>query len=174
MKLIDRLRTVPEMVYVLVFFGVFFVTAFSAYFTRQDTAVLEGRIAAKQKGLAEVIQLRDIYETKKHETERHDLKKTDNQSPLSLALIESMVNKSFVGGTLAALQPTTDKGEKGNSKQAAVELKVAGAALGEIVTFVKTAESEGLRVEKMHLSLPASNPMALDMQATIVERRSHG
>jgi hypothetical protein len=172
MRVFEKLAAVPEKFYVLVFFGIFLVTAFSAYFTRQDTAVLEGRIAAKQRDLASVLQLRDAYEAKKHEMDRRVLKKVESQ-PLSLTLVESMVNKSFVGGSLSALSPSTEKGEKG-SRRTAVDLKIAGAALGEIVTFVKAAENAGLRVEKIRLTLPASNPMALDLQATIVERRSHG
>ncbi len=172
MRMFDKLAAVPQKVYVMVFFGIFVVTAISAYFTRQDTALLEGKIAAKQQGLGEVLQLRDTYEAKKHEPDRHVLKKPEDQS-ISLALVEGMVTKSFVGGTLTALQQSTGKEEKGN-KQMAVEVKVAGAALGEIVTFVKTAENAGLRVEKLRLSLPASNPTVLDMQATIAERRSHG
>ena len=57
-------------------------------------------------------------------------------------VVEDMVTKSFVGGTLTSLQPSTDKEEKG-STQTAVEVKVAGAALGEIVTFVKAVENAG-------------------------------
>ena len=57
--LFDRLAAVPEKIYVLLFFGIFLVTAFSAYFVREDTALLERRIAARQKDLAEVLQLRD-------------------------------------------------------------------------------------------------------------------
>jgi hypothetical protein len=172
MKMFDGLAAVPEKVYVLVFFGVFLVTAFSAYFAWQNADLLERRIAVRQKNLAEVLQLRDTYETKKHELDRYAVKKPDSQA-ISLALVEGIVAKSFVGGKLSALQPSTSKEEKG-SKQTAVELKVTGAALGEIVAFVKATEDTGLRIEKLQLSLPASNPMTLDMQATITERRSHG
>jgi len=170
--LFDRLAAVPEKIYVLLFFGIFLVTAFSAYFVREDTALLERRIAARQKDLAEVLQLRDTYEAKKHEPDKIALKKSDNQT-ISLGLVEGMVAKSFVGGTLTALQPMTNKGEKGGT-QTAVEVKVTGAALGEIVAFVKAAENTGLRIDKLHLALAASNPMALDVQATITERRSNG
>lgn len=172
MRMSERLAAVPEKTYVAVFFGIFLLAVFYAYFTREDTALLEGRIAMKQRDLARILQLRDTYEAKKHELDRRALKRPDNQ-PMSLALIESMVGKSFVGGNLTGLTPTASKGEKG-SKQMAIELKVANAALGEVVAFVRSAEDAGLRVEKLRLSLPASNPTALDMQATIVERRSHG
>jgi hypothetical protein len=172
MKAFDRLAAVPEKIYLLLFSGVFLVTAIFSYFTWQDTVLLEGRISARQRDLAEVLQLRDAYETKKHEADPHVLRKPDTPA-ISLALVEGMVTKSFVGGILTALQPATGKEEKGN-KQMTIEVKVSGAALGEIVAFVKAAESSGLRIEKLHLSLPASNPTALDMQATIAERRSHG
>ena len=171
-EIFDRLAAVPEKIYVMVFFGIFVVTAFSAYFLRQDTALLERRIAARQKDLAEVVQLRDTYEAKKHEPDRLALKKPDSQT-ISLGLVEDMVAKSFVGGKLTALQPGTNKEEKGGT-QTTVDVKVAGAALGEIVTFVKAAENTGLRIRKLTLSVPSSNPTALDMQATITERRSNG
>jgi hypothetical protein len=172
MKMYDRLAAVPERIYVLAFLGVFVVTAFFAYFARQDTALLEVRIAARQRELADILQLRDVYEARKHELDGRGLRKPDSQ-PVSLALVEGLVNKSFVGGSLTAMTPATGKGEKGNG-QMVVELKVAGAALGEIVTYVKAAENAGMRVVKLRLSQPSSNPTALDMQATVVERRSHG
>ncbi len=171
MKTFDSLRTIPETMYVLVFFGIFLVTTVSAYFTMEDTTLLERRIGAKQKDLAEVLQLRDVYETKKHEPERNTLGKPDNKG-LSLALVEDIVTKSFVGGTLTSLQPSTDK--ENGSAQTAVEVKVTGAAVGEVVAFTKAVENAGLRIEKLNLSLPASNPMVLDMQATLEEGRTHG
>jgi len=170
MKIFDTLRNVPEKIYVMVFFGIFLVTGLSAYFTMEDTALLEKRIEMKQKDLAEVIQLRDVYETKKHEPDRYSPAKADNQG-ISLGLVEEMVTKSFVGGRLTSLQPSTGNDEK-KGKRAAVEIKVAGAALGEIVAFTEATEKAGLRIEKLNLSLPASNPMALDMQATVTEGRS--
>ena len=118
-----------------------------------------------------MLQLRDVYETKKHEPERNTLGKPDNKG-LSLALVEDIVTKSFVGGTLTSLQPSTDK--ENGSAQTAVEVKVTGAAVGEVVAFTKAVENAGLRIEKLNLSLPASNPMVLDMQATLEEGRTHG
>ncbi len=172
MRIGSRLAAVPERVYVVIFFGIFLVAAFSAYFIREDTDLLEKQIHSRQKDLSRVLLLRDSYESKKHESERYVPRTADNRG-LSLALVEETVAKSFVGGSLLALQPSTTKEEKG-SRRMAVEIKVAGAALGEIVSFVKATESSGLRVEKLRLSLPASNPSALDMQATITERRSRG
>jgi hypothetical protein len=56
----------------------------------------------------------------------------------------------------------------------AVDVKVTGAPLGEVISFVKSADNFGLYVSKLRLSTPAANPTSVDMQATIVERRSNG
>jgi hypothetical protein len=174
MKIFSSLAAVPERVYIMIFSGVFLVASFSAYFIREDANLLEKQIYFKQKELSQMLQLRDAYETKKHESERFVPKTADNQG-ISLALIEGTVAKSFVGGTLASLQPATTKGEKGSKQQRmVVDVKVTGAALGEIVSFVKATDNAGLRVEKLRLSLPASNPTAVDMEATVTERLSHG
>jgi len=55
-----------------------------------------------------------------------------------------------------------------------VDVKVTGAALGEVISSVKSADSLGLYVAKLRLSQPAANPTTLDMQATVTERRSNG
>lgn len=172
MKISSSFAAIPERVYVMIFFAIFLVAAFSAYFIREDTALLEKQILTGQKDLAQVILLRDSYETKKRESDR-PVTKTANDKGISLALVEETATKSFVGGNLVSLQPSTTKEEKG-SKQMVVEIKVAGATLGEVVSFVKATESSGLRVEKLRLSLASANPSALDVQATIAERRSHG
>jgi hypothetical protein len=92
---------------------------------------------------------------------------------MSLAVMEAIVAKSFVGGSLASLQPTTTKEDRGGQRMA-IDIKVVGAPLGEIVSFIKATENTGLRVGRLRLSLPAANPSTLDMQATVVERRVHG
>ena len=99
-------------------------------------------------------------------------KKVENRA-LSLGTVEEMVQKSFVGGTLTMLQPATSEGEKGAHRMA-VEVKVNGAALKEVISFVKAADGFGLYVDKLRLTLPATNPTCLDMQATLMERRSNG
>jgi len=172
MKISSSLAALPERVYVMILFGVFIVLALSAYFIREDTNLLVKQIYSKQKDLAQVILLRDSYEAKKREWDRNAPKAAEAQR-ISLGLIEETAKKSFVGGNLLALQPATTKEEKG-SRRMVVEIKVGGAALGEVVSFVKATEGAGLRVEKLRLSLPASNQTALDMEATIAERRSHG
>jgi len=172
MKISGSFAAIPERIYVLIFFAIFLVAGLSAYFIREDTDLLEKQIYAKQRDLAQVLILRDSYETKKRESDRSVTKPADDRG-ISLALVEQTVAKSFVGGNLVTLQPSMTKEEKGG-KHTDVEIRVAGAALGEVVSFVKATESSGLHVEKLRLSLPAGNPSALDVQATITERRSHG
>ncbi len=172
MKIINQLANIPEKYFVLIFLGIFLITGFSTYFYIQDTRILEKKIRAKQKDLFETLQLKDAYETKKRAFERSTVKKIENKG-ISLGLIEETVAKSFVSGTLAMLQPSHTKEDKGQQRMA-VEVKVTGAALGEIVAFVKAAENNGLYVGKMRLSIPAANPSTLDMQATVMERYLRG
>ena len=168
----EKLKMIPTNVKILIFFGVFLLCALGSYLFFEDTKLLEKRIFSRQKELFLTLQLRDSYESKKHVPERTTVKPID-QSTLSLALIEDMVGKTFTGGRLTQLQPLTAKEGKGDHRSS-VEIKVSGAPLNEVVLFVRAAENSGFQIGKMRLSLPANNPMALDMQAIIVERRSHG
>jgi hypothetical protein len=172
MSLFNRLSVIPERAFVFIFLGVFFVATLLAYFLNEDGRLLERQIDSKQRDLAGVLQLKDTYEMKKRASDKYAFKKGDT-SRVSLGVVEDMVAKSFVGGTLTTLQPAATKEGKGN-QQATVELKVTGAPLGEIVSFVKAAESAGLQIAKLRLSLPAGNPTGLDMQATVAERQPRG
>ncbi len=172
MKIFLRLSNVPRNIYVLVFLGIFVITAIYCYFIREDTLLVERRIASRQKDVGMALQLRDSYEIKKRSLDRYAPKRGDDKG-MSLGLIEETVAKSFVGGHLASLQPTTRKEDKGG-QQMAVEVKVTGAALGEVVSFIKAAENSGLRVGKLRLSVPSANPTVLDVQATLMERGTHG
>jgi hypothetical protein len=84
-----------------------------------------------------------------------------------------MVAKNFTGGTLSSLQPTTSKEGK-SAQRMRVEVKVTGATLGEVISFVKSADSMGFSVGKLHLSQPPANPATLDLQATVSERPPNG
>lgn len=172
MKIFDELAHVPKRTYALIFLGVFFAAALSIYFLNEQTRLLERQISSRQKDLSEMWRLKNTYEMKKRTFEKFAARATDIRG-MSLALVEEMVAKNFVGGTLTTLQPATTREGKG-SQQTAVEVKVTGAPLREIVSFVKAAENVGLHVEKLRLTLPAANPTALDVQATIVERRTRG
>jgi hypothetical protein len=172
MKIPERLRVIPQNVYVLIFSGIFVISCLFVYFLSEDIYLLERKIQSRQKDYAEVLRLRDIYESRRRAVERTGPGQVEKR-PVTLSAVEEMVTKNFVGGSLAALNPVTNKVEKG-AEQAAVEIKVTNAPLGEIVSFIKTADSLGFYVGKLRLSLPANNPGALDMQATVMERRSNG
>jgi hypothetical protein len=167
----SRLATVPEKYFLLVFAGIFLITGAWTYFTIQDTLILETKIRAKRKELFETLQVKDAYETKKRAADRLGGRKTENRA-ISLALIEETVARSFVSGRLTTLQPAQMREEKG--QRMAIDVKVTGAALAEVIAFFKAVEASGLYVEKLRLSTPAANPSGLDMQATIMERYPRG
>jgi len=103
-----RFMALPTNICILVFSGVFLLTALFTYFLHEDTLLLERRIASRQKDLGTVIQLRDSYETKRQAFEKYAPDRSD-QRGMSLAVMEAIVAKSFVGGSLASLQPTTSR-----------------------------------------------------------------
>jgi hypothetical protein len=113
-----------------------------------------------------------VYESQKRAFEKAVSKKVENRATISLGVVEEMIAKNFIGGTLTALQPVTAKEEKGGQRMA-VDVKVTGAALGEVISFVRSADNLGLYVSKLRLSVPSANPTSLDMQATVMERRSN-
>ncbi len=172
MRILDKFSGLPEKTYIMLFTGIFLIMCFFLYFTREDTLLMEKKIVSKQKDLAAVLALRDSYETKKRMFDRYSPKKIETKG-MSLAVIEEMAAKNFVGGKLTALQPATIKEEKGG-QQATVEVKVAGAPLGEVISFLRAAETEGLYTRKLRLSLPAGSPGGVDMHATITERHTNG
>jgi hypothetical protein len=172
MKIPDNLPTVPRSVYVLLFSAVFVISVFYAYFLNEDARILEKKIESGQRDYAEVLQLRDAYESQKRAFEKAVSRKVENHG-ISLGVVEEMAAKSFTGGTLAALQPVTAREGKGKQRTS-VDVKVTGAALGEVVSFVKSADSLGLSVGRLRLSQPAANPTVLDMQATVAEKPSNG
>ena len=172
MKILDNFPAVPASVYVLAFLAIFGISAIYAYFLSEDTRLLEKKIESRQKDYAEVLQLKDVYESQKHVLEKAVSRKVENRG-ISLGVVEELVAKNFIGGTLTALQPTITREEKGGQRMA-VDVKVTGAPLGEVISFVKSADNFGLYVSKLRLSAPAANPTSLDMQATVMERRSNG
>jgi len=172
MKILDNFPAVPASAYVLAFSAIFASSAIYAYFLSEDTRLLEKKIESRQKDYAEVLQLKDVYESQKRAFEKAVSRKVDNRG-ISLGVVEEMVAKNFIGGTLTALQPATTREKKGGQRMA-VDVKVTGASLGEVISFVKSADNSGLYVSKLRLSAPAANPTFLDMQATVMERRSNG
>jgi hypothetical protein len=172
MTITERLKAVPANIYVIVFLGIFAVAALFAYFLREDTILLERKIASRQKDVGMMLQLRDSYEAKRQTLSKHGQKEVE-QRRLSLATIEEMAAKNLVGGKLTSLQPGTAEKHRGGQGMS-IEVKIAGAPRGEVISFVKAAESNGLAIERLRLSLPEANPMALDLQATITDGQPHG
>jgi hypothetical protein len=172
MNISEKFTAIPQNVYVLIFSAIFVLASLTTYFLREDTRLLDRKIEAGQKDYAEVLQLKDSYDIGKRSFEKAASKKSESRA-LSLAVLEDMVAKNFVGGSLAMLQPAAGKEEKGQA-HTALEVKVTGAPLGEIISFVKAVENSGLQVDRMRLSQAPSNPLSLDMQVTVTERRSHG
>ena len=171
MNIPEKFSAVPPYVFVFVFFAIFVGATLWAYLVHDETRLLEKKIEARQKDYAEVIQLKDSYEMKKRAFEKAASKKVETKA-LSLALMEDMVAKNFMGGSLVLLQPAA-AGEGKGKDRTAVEVKVTGAPLGEVVSFLKAVENSGLYASKLRLSQPPSNATSLDIQVTVMEQR-HG
>jgi hypothetical protein len=171
MNIPERLRTVPQNIYVIAFLGIFAICAFFAYFTSDETFLLERKIQSRQRDYAEILQLKDIYDARKHAAEKAGAGRVEKR-PVTLASVEELVGKSFTGGALSTLHPVAEKGGKGAEQ--AVEIKVTNAPLGEVISFVKNAEGFGFYVGRLRLSLSAASSGGLDVQATIMEKHSNG
>ncbi len=166
MKIPSALLLVPERIWLFVFIGIFFLGTASSFFVHKEASSVEHKIMAKQREVASVLQLKDTYEAKKQSKGTIDHKA--QSVGMSLATIESVVSKVFVGGRLAALKPASSKEEK-VIQQMAFELSVTGASLGEIVTFLKTVKTAGFDITKLQLTVPQANPAGLDMRAILVQ-----
>ncbi len=167
MKLLNTLSSLPEKVYIGAFVLIIILTASYAYIMSGDTIALEQKIVSRQKDLNGIVKLKDLYLAKKKNFEHATAKKTEKNKP-SLTLLEEVVSKTFVGGRLTLLKPSTMKDEKGKSL-GIYELKFGGAALGEVVNFVKEVESAGLYVKKLQMNMPAAGQTLIDMYAVITE-----
>jgi hypothetical protein len=172
MNISERFDTIPHNVRILFFCGIFLIALAVTYSFFEEARMLEKRISSKQRDLVQLLQLRDYYEAKRHAVEKSPFRKPEQQR-LSLTVIEDMVGRTFIGGHLSQLQPVTAKEGK-MDRRAAVDVKVTGAPLGEVIAFVQAAENAGFQIGRIRLSLPAANPTALDIQATVMERRTHG
>ena len=166
MKMPPALLLVPERVLLFVFVGIFFLGAVASYVVHTDARAVEQKIVSKQREVSSVRQLKETYETRKRSTEK-SVQKTEAVG-MSLASVERIVTKSLVGGKLTMLKPAMSKEEKG-TQQMAIELNVTGAALGEVVSFLKAAETAGFHVQKLQLTVPQANPTALDMHVIMVQ-----
>jgi hypothetical protein len=171
MKLLAFLATIPERVYILGFVGVFFVATVAAYYVHQDTRLLEKKIVSKQKEVAYIYALKEIYEAKKQAVEA-GVPGGSSAKGMSLASIEQIASKSLIGGRLVTLRPAAGKADK-TKGQMVVEVKISGAPLGEVVTFLQAIDSAGYRPKKLQLSLPGTGQTMLEMQASLIDVRAH-
>jgi hypothetical protein len=160
------LLLVPERVWLLVFAGIFFLAAAASYVLQTDARAMEQKIISKQREVSLVLQLKDTYETRTRSTEK-SLQKAESVG-MSLASVQSIVTKTLVGGKLTTLKPATLKEEKG-TQQMAIELSVTGAPLGEVVSFLKAAETAGFHVKRLQLTVPQASPTALDMHVIMAQ-----
>jgi hypothetical protein len=162
-KYLKIFSSVSQRTYVLLFVAVILLSSVYTFFQIEDGAALDKKIATRQKELERAVVLKDLYLAKKKSVEAQP-KKTEEKS-LSLGLIENITGKAFTAGRLTSLRPATVKEERGRS-EAMFEVKVSGAALGEVIAFVKEVENSGLHLRKLQLNLAASGTL-VDMYATI-------
>jgi hypothetical protein len=166
-NILSVFRLLSERVYIAIFVGIIVVSSAYAYLLKEDARILESKIATKQVELGKVIKLKDQYQEKKRILEKPSPKESQ-QRIISLGMIENAVTKSFTGGKLNMLKPSMTKEDKWGSAQRIFEIKVGGAALGEIITFVKALETSGLYVKKLQLTMSAANQTVIDMYAVVI------
>ena len=166
MKMPSALSSIPERAWLFVLAGIFITGGIGTFFLYTDTRQLEQKIISKQKEVSSVLQLKETYEEKKRGTEK-SLQKTESTG-MSLASVEGVVSKTLIGGKLTMLKPATLKEERG-AQQVVIELRVAGAPLGEVVSFLKAAQTAGFRVKRLQLTVPQANPTAVDMHVIMAQ-----
>ena len=166
MKIPQAILLVPDRVWLLLFVGIFFLGGVVSYIVHMDAREMEQKIASKQREVSSVFQLKETYEARKRSVDRN--LQTAESVGMSLASVQSIVTKTLVGGKLTLLKPATSKEEKG-TQQTAIELNVTGAPLGEIVSFLKAAETAGFHVKRLQLTAPQANPAALDMHVIMAQ-----
>jgi hypothetical protein len=166
MKVLSALSSIPERAWVFVFAGIFVLGGVGTYVLHIDARSVEQGIVSKQKEVSSLLRLKDTYETRKRVTEK-GLQKSESVG-MSLAPVESILSKTLVGGKLTVLKPAMLKEEKG-TQQLAIEIRVSGAPLGEIVSFLKTAETAGFHVKRLQLTVPQTNAAALDMHVIMAQ-----
>jgi hypothetical protein len=105
-----------------------------------------------------------MYETAKRPTLKN-VEKSETGGT-SLAPVETIAKKTLIGGKLTMLKPAMLKQEKG-TQQMVIEVRVTGAPLSEIVSFIGTAENTGFQIKRLQLTVPQTNPVALDMHLII-------
>jgi hypothetical protein len=166
MKMPSALSSIPERAWFFVFAGIFIVGGIGTFFLYTDTRQLEQKIISKQKEVSSVLELKETFDARKRNPEK-SIQKSESAG-MSLASVESVVSKTLVGGKLTMLKPATLKEERG-AQQMVIELRVAGAPLGEVVSFLKAAQTAGFRVKRLQLTVPQANPTAVDMHVIMAQ-----
>ena len=166
MRIPSTLSSIPERAWLFVFAGIFVLGVVGSYVLHIDARLVEQKIVSKQREVSSLLQLKDTYETRKRDTQK-SLQKAESGGT-SLATVEGIVSKTLVGGKLTTLKPATLKEEKG-TQQMVIELRITGAPLGEIVSFLKVAETAGFHVKRLQLTVPQANPAALDMAVMMTQ-----
>lgn len=164
-NLLNMLSSLPERVYIAIFIAIFLISSVYAYILIDDARILDQRIAQKQQELDRIIKLKDLYLAKKRSFDR-TTSKGKQESVISLTLLEEVITKSFIGGKLNMLKPSTIKEGKGGTIEV-FDIKIGGAALGEIITCIKSLEISGFFIKKLQLNMPAAGQTVIDMSATI-------
>ncbi|MCX8023533.1 MAG: hypothetical protein N2745_12285 [Syntrophorhabdaceae bacterium] len=165
MKYFKFLNKVPEKTYILIFVAIIILSSFYTYFRIEEAADIEKKIEAKQRDLNRTILLKNMYLSKKRVMEQ-SVAKPGEEKPLPLSFLEEASAKAFVAGRLAVLKPSAVKEEKVKG-QSVFEIKVNGAALGEVIKFVTDVEKERMFVKKLQLNMPAGGQNFVDMFAII-------
>ena len=128
---------------------------------------LDNKISAKQIELARIIHLKEAYLSGIHRLEKVSAK-GEGQRAFSLSRMEELVARTFIGGRLTMLKPSTFK-EQNSAARASIEIKISNAPLNEALSFLKEIEIAGLFIRKVFLTVP-QNQTAVDLYAVITER----
>lgn len=171
MRVPGFLATIPQRVYTLCFAGIFLVTTIASYFVYGDTGLLQKRILSKQKEISYVYTLRETYEAKKQTLEATASTEVSGKG-MSLTVIEEIASKTLKSGRLVGLRPAPGKTDK-EKRQPALEVKISSAPLGEVIAFLQTIDYRGFRLKKLQLSLPSAGQTTVEMQASLVDGRTH-
>ncbi len=164
MKYLKLLSSVSKRTYVLLFAAIIALSAIYTYIQIEDAVALDKRIATRQKDLERTVMLKDLFLAKRRSAESVHEKKSEGKV-LSLGLLEELTTKTFVAGKLSSLRPATVSEERGRP-QGMFEVKVNGAALGEVISFVQELENSGFFVKKLQINMGPSGTF-VDMYATI-------
>ena len=163
----DLLSFVPERAFYIVTATVAALILWGAYGFYRDARLMDAKIASKQVELGRVVSLRDSYLSLTGVLKKAASRKA-GASALSLGQMETMATKYFTSGTLTSLKPVTLKEQKARA-EAVIELKVTGAALGEVIGFVTAAESSGLVFRKLQITLPQEQEL-VDFYGIVAEK----